>query len=131
MQTDTVIPVPRGFAPHPHLSDEVNRNIIQSEIEGGVYLPDLPRGATVEIETRNHTYTLVHCGESTAVLSGHPMFCPKPVQVRIQGSTWGGSMLRQGFIGRSMHLEFVHPDYKGAITTSLIVEIREVLQPAA
>ena len=30
------------FSPHPNLADEVNRSIIQSEIEGGVYLGDLP-----------------------------------------------------------------------------------------
>jgi len=128
MQTETVIPIPQGFAPHPHFSDEVNRNIIQSEIEGGVYLMNLPQGATVEIETRNHVYTLVHCGENTAELSGHPTFCPEPVRVRIHGSTWGGSMIRQGFIGRSMHLEFGHPDYVSPITTSKILEIREVAE---
>ena len=126
MQTETAIPVPQGFAPHPHFSDRVNRNIVQSEIEGGVYLPNLPQGAAVEIETRNHTYRLVHCGENTVELSGHPTFCPEPVRVKIYGTTWGGSMIRQGFIGRSMHLEFGHPDYSTPITTSRIVEIREV-----
>jgi len=32
------------FKPHPNLSDEVNRNIVQSEIEGGVYLDELSEG---------------------------------------------------------------------------------------
>ena len=35
MDTDTAVPVPKLFMPHPNLSDEVNRNIAQSEIEGG------------------------------------------------------------------------------------------------
>ena len=30
------------FAQHPNLSDEVNHNIVQAEIEGGVFLKDLP-----------------------------------------------------------------------------------------
>src|SRR3974390_3011808 len=33
---------PRLFRCHPNLSDEVNHNIVQSEIEGGVFLSDLP-----------------------------------------------------------------------------------------
>ena len=115
-----------GFAPHPYFSDTLNRNIVKSEVEGGVYLASLAPGAAVEIRTRNHTYTLVHCGDDTAELSGHPTFCPQPVRVRIYGSTWGGTMLRQGYIGRSMHLEFGHPDYVSPITTSRIMEIREM-----
>jgi hypothetical protein len=98
----------------------------RSEIEGGVYLPDLPQGAAVEIATTNHVYTLVKSGENSALISGHPTFCPKPVTVTVHGSTWGGSLLKQGFIGRSMHLEFRHPDYVRPIVTSRIVEVRAV-----
>ena len=112
------------YAPNPHFGDSINRSIMQSEIEGGVYLPNLPEGAAVEIETMNHTYTLVSCGEGGALLSGHPRYCPQPVKVSIQGSTWGGSLLKQGFIGRSMHMEFRHPDFRGPITTSRILEVR-------
>ncbi|HTM49633.1 MAG TPA: hypothetical protein VL285_13155 [Bryobacteraceae bacterium] len=119
---------PTMFAPNPHLSDQINSAIIQSEIEGGVSLRDLPKGAVVEIETQNRVYTLVSCGEGDALLHGHPMFCPEPVLVTIHGSTWGGSMLKDRYIGRGMHLEFGHPDYEGPIVTSRIVDIR---QPAA
>jgi len=108
----------------PHFCDVINHNIVKSEIEGGVYLPDLPSGTTVEVQTRNHTYTLVSCGQGTAIISGHPRYCPQPVKVSVNGSTWGGSLLKQGFIGRSMHLEFNHPDYSGPITTSRIVDVR-------
>ena len=38
MDTDTAVPVPNLFMPHPNLSDEVNRNISQSEVEGRVCL---------------------------------------------------------------------------------------------
>src|SRR5215831_3462991 len=124
MYTEVKISVPELPAPRPNLSASINSNIVQSEVEGGVYLPDLPPGAAVEIETRNHIYTLVNCGENAALLSGHPTFCPNPVRVSIHGSTWGGSLLKQGFIGRSMHLEFTHPDYRGSITTSRIVDVR-------
>lgn len=113
------------FMPHPNLSDEVNRNIVQSEIEGGVLLSALPPSTVLHIETQNHHYTAVLLGGSEALLSGHPEFCPEPVQVAISGSTWGGAMLKQRYIGRGMHLEFCHPDYRTPIITSRIQEIRE------
>jgi len=34
-------------------------------------------------------------------------------------------MLKIRFIGRSMHLEFQHPEYRAPIVTSRIVAIRE------
>jgi len=117
------------FAPHPNLSDEVNRNIVQSEIEGGVNLNDLPPATVLQIRTQNHSYTAVLLGRSNALLSGHPQYCPEPVLVVIAGSTWGGSMLKMHFVGRGMRLEFHHPEYRTPIVTSSIQEIRECKQP--
>ena len=112
------------FAPHQNLSDQINGNIIRSEIEGGVYLKDLPDESTLEVATRNRRYTLVVRGDGVALISGHPEFCPEPVEVRINGSNWGGSMLKAAFLGRGMHLEYRHPKYRGPIVTSQIVDIR-------
>ena len=113
------------FIPHPNLSDEVNGNIVRSEIEGGVSLGDLPPSTVLEIQTQHHRYTAVFLGESQALISGHPEFCPEPVLVAIAGSTWGGSMLKLRYIGRGMHLEFCHPEYRTPIITSRIQEVRE------
>src|SRR6202047_2832383 len=113
------------FSPHPNLAEEVNGSIIQSEIEGGVYLGDLPPSTVLHIQTMNHCYTAVLLGGSEALLSGHPEFGPEPVQVAISGSTWGGSMLKLQFVGRGMHLEFRHPQYPMPIVTSPIPEIRD------
>ncbi|HLK46949.1 MAG TPA: hypothetical protein VKT49_02380 [Bryobacteraceae bacterium] len=123
--TRTETCVPKLFSPHPHWSDGVNRNIVQSEIEGGVYLRDLRPGAVLEIETMDWICTFVYCGDCEARVSGHPKFCPEPVQVYVAGSTWGGSMLKQFFIGRGMHLEFLHPLHQ-RILTSPVREIREI-----
>jgi hypothetical protein len=73
----------------------------------------------------HHCYTAVLLGGSEALLSGHPEFCPQPVQVAIAGSTWGGSMLKLQYVGRGMHLEFRHPQYATPIITSPIQEIRD------
>jgi len=113
------------FMPHRNLGDDVNANVVQSEIEGGVFLEGLPRDTVLQIETRNHSYTALLLGEGVALISGHPEYCPQPVQVTIAGSTWGGSMLKVRFIGRGMHLEFHHPAYSNPIITSRIQEIRE------
>src|ERR1700730_5760737 len=103
------------FVPHQNLSDQINGNIIRSEVEGGVYLRDLPDESTLEVETRNRWYTLIVLGDGEALISGHPQFCPEPVLVRISGSNWGGSMLKAAYLGRGMHMEFRHPDFKGPI----------------
>src|ERR1700674_6141263 len=113
------------FTPPPNLSDKVNGGIIQSEIEGGVFLHDLPPSTVLEIQTMHHCYRAVLLGGSDAMISGHPEFCPEPVLVAIAGSTWGGSMLKLRYIGRGMHLEFCHPEYRTPIVTSRIQEVRE------
>ena len=120
----TEVGIPALFEPHPNLSDAINRNIIQSEIEGGVHLRNLPAGTVLEVQTQNHVYTIVSDRDGTAWISGHPVYCPDPVLVSIHGSTWGGSMIREQYIGRGMHLEFGHPDFL-AITTSRILDVHE------
>jgi len=116
---------PHLFRSHPNLSDDVNHNIAQSEIEGGVFLNELPPATVLEIETLNHRYRVVLQSDNNALISGHPEFCPEPILVAISGSTWGGTMLKRHFVGRGMHLEFFHPEYEMPIVTSPIQEIRE------
>ncbi len=109
--------------PDAGLNEAVTPDIVESELEGGVYLNDLPEGVVLEVETRHHYYTIVNRGHGQAIISGHPTFCPEPVAVRIEGSTWGGSMLKSGFIGCGMHLTFQLPTHR-TITTSSIKQIR-------
>jgi len=97
------------FVPHQNLSDQINGNIVRSEIEGGVYLKDLPDESTLDVVTQNRGYTLVVRRDGLA---------------RISGCNWGGSMLKAAYLGRGMHLEYRHPRYRGPIVTSPIVEIR-------
>jgi hypothetical protein len=101
------------------------RNIVCSELEGGVFLHDLPEHTVLEIQTMHRCYTAIVLGEGEALISGHPQYCPQPVLVAISGSTWGGSMLKADFVGRGMHLEFYHPEYDDPIVTSVIREVRE------
>ena len=124
MRTLDTVASPALYTPNPHFSGAVNRNIIQSEIEGGVYLRDLPVGALLRIETQDWICMMIYCGENEALICGHAKICPGLVKVQISGSTWGGSMLKESFIGRGMRLEFHHPLHR-RIVTSKILEIRQ------
>jgi hypothetical protein len=112
----------------PRLGDVERRCIVQSEVEGGVFLADLPRHTILEIQTLNRCYLAEFLGEGEALISGHPYYCPKPVLVAIVGSSWGGSLLKPAYVGRGMHLEFHHPEYHAPIVTSPIQDIRECPQ---
>ncbi|GEM_PF-422549 len=120
--------LPKGglFKPHPNLGDAVNENIIESNLSGGIRIDELKVGRMLEIETQNRFYTLEHRPDGYYI-SGHPKYCPEPVKVSIHGSTWGGSMLKVGFVGRNMRLEFSDPKNSehGVVTTSPIKEIKE------
>ena len=88
-------------------------------------MKDVRVGATIEVTTKHTVYTIKRISWDDALIKGHPQFCPEPVHATISGSTWGGSMIWNHFIGRGMHLEFVIQDV-GRVTTSQIVEIREL-----
>ncbi len=114
------------FRPHPNLSDEINDVIVHSEIEGGVYVEDLTDDRPVEVQTEHRSYFVLRRADGGIVIWGHPVYCPEPLPVSISGSNWGGSLLKVGFIGRGMHLEFHHPDYDHPIVTSRIREVKEL-----
>ena len=109
-----------------YFGDEEAGKIVESEIEGGVKVDDIPVGHFIEVETQNTIYKIERREDGTYI-SGHPKFCPEPIKVNIHGSTWGGSMIKKGFIGRGMSLEFNIPDRPDlkTIKTSQIVEIKE------
>ena len=113
---------PSLFAGLSSFSEDVNNRIVRSEIEGGVHLQGIDKGTSLLVETENRNYR-IEFRDAGTYISGHPVFCPTPVPVSLHGSSWGGSMLKVDYIGRGMHLEFHHPDFK-TITTSRIVEIR-------
>jgi len=93
----------------------------------GFYLNDLARGDVVEIATAHHKYRLVKRADAHVGISGHPTFCPHPIDVEIEGSFGSGrpAKPKPGFIGRGMHLIFKHPVFN-LVTTSEIREIHKL-----
>ena len=90
----------------------------------GVYVDQLRDGAVVDIETQHRHYRLVKRDDGHVSITGHPTFCPQPVEVEIEGSIGDRFPLfsSPGYIGRGMHLVYKHPHFD-IVTTS---EIREV-----
>ena len=123
-----MLPNSEPFRPHPNFDSGINSAICQSEMEGGVSLNELPVNALLEVETKHHRYQIENRGDGEVMISGHPEYCPEPVLVQLNGSTWGTPMIKVRFIGRGMGMEFHHPT-RGIIRTSRVQEIRE-LTPA-
>ena len=92
--------------------------------QDGFYLNELSDGTALEIETQHHHYKLVKDGESHVRISGHPEFCPDPVDVEVEGSFGERPPIKPhpGYIGRGMYLVFKHPLFD-EITTSRIREV--------
>lgn len=110
---------------HPNLSPEINAAIKESELQGGCELAKLPVGKRLIVQTRNTKYTITKRGPDDYLICGHAKYCPESTECHIAGSTWGGSMLKMGFVGRGMRLEFSVKEH-GTVTTSTIQEIEEV-----
>jgi hypothetical protein len=105
--------------------DEINHEVREPGTTDGIYLCDLPDGASLEVETKHHRYRIVKLAQTQARISGHPTYCPEPITVEIEGSAGEGSALKLGFIGRGMHLMFQLPNYQ-TLTTSRITDIRRI-----
>jgi hypothetical protein len=112
---------------HPNLSPEINAAIRKSEADGGIWMKDVKPGIRVLVRTKSRVYTIGRLEDGTVHISGHPEYCPRPVEAKIHGSTWGSPMIKVGWIGRGMHLEFSTIDHRGAITTSTIQDV--ILEP--
>jgi hypothetical protein len=97
----------------------------QPELPGGICLAELPEGACLEVETKNHLYSLKSLGGGKAWICGHPEYCPTPVEVTVAGAGLKGTLRRSDFIDRGMRLAFWHPSHE-LIATSKIVDIRQV-----
>ena len=113
---------------HPNLGREIGDQMERSAIEGGARLERLPVGGVLEVTTENTDYRIERVAEGESGypfrLSGHPRLCPEPVRAGISGSSYGGALLRRGFIGRGMQMEF-HLEGGGWYTTTPISRVEE------
>lgn len=110
-----------------YLEANLAKAMRESDEAGGFFIKDLKPGARLIIRTKNTSYTLLK-GDDYLELWGHEKYCPSPTKVNIHGSTFGGSVLKIGFVGRGMHLEFTRIGNAPGkvITTSTIQSIVEI-----
>ena len=93
---------------------------------GGLDLEALPVGATLEAKTAHHSYLIENCGNGNIRISGHPVYCPKPVLVEYLGAFDGTPLFKMGSITPGMRMGFRHPGL-GIIRTSKVQELKQLL----
>ena len=73
----------------------------------GLAIESLDSGTAIEVRTRHSRYRLVLLDPASgrALVSGGTVF-PEPCEVRSEGATAGGSVLKLGWIGVGLRLEF-------------------------
>jgi len=92
------------------------------EINEGVDLQNLSPGSLVDVETSSRHYRIECLGGNTMRISGHPQFCPTPVEAQLQGSVDGDGMYESGQITPGKHLVFVL-DRDRPVTTSKVLSV--------
>jgi len=113
------------FESHPNLSDEINAAVAESELAGGAYVNKLEVGKKLLVQTRNTLYTIERRNDGLYI-SGSQRFCPVPTKCTIPGSNFGDSMLKMGFVGRGMFMEFYVDSSPRVVVTSEIQEVTEI-----
>lgn len=101
------------------------RNLGEAAGEAGVFLEETPAGTALEVKTGNHSYRIERAGEKTAFISGHPEYCPEPVQVQLQGSRWLDSQIEKCYLAPGMRLQFM-TEAGVSVLTSAIEQVRVV-----
>jgi hypothetical protein len=86
----------------------------------GIYLRDVEPLTTIVVQTHNSCYRIVVTRESTAIVRGGSFF-PDPTLARIDGSGFGGALLKVGWIGVGLQME-IFADGRRIITSP----VREV-----
>ncbi|HLG97748.1 MAG TPA: hypothetical protein VKX49_15645 [Bryobacteraceae bacterium] len=96
-----------------------------ANVSTGFDLDDLPVGAVLEVETGHTTYILENLGNGKVLISGHPTYCPEPVEVEFQGAVGGPALLELWRIEPGLRMAFQHPKV-GTIRTSRVRSVRKI-----
>ena len=86
----------------------------------GVDLRDVEPLTTIIIHTRNSVYRIIVTHATSVVVQGGRFF-PDPVSARVDGSGFGGSLLKVGWIGIGLRMEIVAGEQR--IITSPVRDI--------
>jgi hypothetical protein len=94
----------------------------------GVSLYDLDPLTVLLVDTRNSRYRLVVSHRTSVFVSGGRFF-PDATAARLEGASFGGSLLRLGWIGEGLCMEFQAGGQR--IVTSPVRAIRRIADAPA
>jgi len=97
----------------------------------GIGLADTGKGIIIEVETENSTYCIVvmNAQEARIVIQGNNKHLPHPTIAQLNGSTFGGSLLKKGRIIPLMHMEIGDLPEGRIVTTSPVQKVERVFDP--
>jgi len=70
----------------------------------------LKPGSFIAVETKSRHYQIECLGGDAIRISGHPQYCPRPVNARLEGSLNREGLLDRGLIECGMRMVFVVED---------------------
>lgn len=73
--------------------------------QGGIQLDQLAINTKIEAQTKNTLYRITVLDNDKYKVEGGRHYS-QPTETHIGGSTWGGSMIKVGWLGLGMHIEF-------------------------
>lgn len=86
----------------------------------GIYLREVEPLATIVVRTYNSRYRIVMTGGTSAIVQGGKFFTD-PTPARIDGSGFGGSVLKTAWIGVGLKMEIFANDQR--IITSPVLDV--------
>lgn len=96
-----------------------NLEATQTGIDSGLFLSKTPLGAVIEVKTANSVYRVVHIAPNTVEISGHPLYCPRPMRVALTGTRWLDTTLQDCYIAPSMRLQLVDRSGRSVLTSRI------------
>jgi hypothetical protein len=84
---------------------------------------DLKAGSWIDVETKSRHYQIECLGGNAIRISGHPHYCPTPVEARLEGSITDEGRLERGVIEPGTRLLFV-VENRLPVTTSRVLHVR-------
>jgi hypothetical protein len=86
----------------------------------GIHLREVEPLTTIVVQTHNSRYHIVMTGGTSAIVQGGKFF-PDPTPARIDGSGFGGSLLKTAWIGIGLKMEIFANDQR--IITSPVLDV--------
>lgn len=96
-------------------------------LEYGISIHKLKAGTTVFAVTKNSVYKIIKSSKDQyeVTIQGGKHFL-EPVYANFSGSTFGGSIMKIGWIGYGMYMEFYVPSHKKKYRTTPVEAARIV-----